>query len=58
MVNFAVSEVTAVQSDQIEPPQAVTGNVGENYIEGVGKLENRLLILLNLDELIGIQAEG
>lgn len=54
----AVSEVTAVQSEQIEPPQAVTGNIGENYIEGVGKLENRLLILLNLDELIGIQAEG
>ncbi len=54
----AVSEVTAVRSDQIEPPQAVSGNIGENYISGVGKLENRLLILLKLDELIGIQPEG
>ena len=54
----AVSEVTAVQKDQIEPPQAVSGNIGENYISGVGKLENRLLILLKLDELIGIQPEG
>ena len=54
----AVSEVTAVQAEQIEPPQAVTGNIGENYISGVGKLENRLLILLNLEELIGLQAEG
>lgn len=54
----AVSEVTAVRGDQIEPPQAVSGNIGENYISGVGKLENRLLILLKLDELIGIQPEG
>lgn len=54
----AVSEVTAVRSEQIEPPQAVSGNIGENYISGVAKLENRLLILLKLDELIGIQSEG
>lgn len=57
LVVDAVSEVTSVRKDQVELPQAV-GTAGDAYISGVGKLDNRLLILLNLEALIGLQSEG
>ena len=50
----AVSEVTAINQEQIEPPQAVVSGVEANYLSGVGKMDNRLLILLNLETIIGI----
>lgn len=53
----AVSEVMAISEQNIEPPQAVVGGVASSYISGVGKLENRLLILLNLEAIIGISKE-
>ena len=53
----AVSEVLAISKKQIEPPQAVVDGVADSYISGVGKLENRLLILLNLEAIIGISTE-
>ncbi len=53
----AVSEVTSVRKDQVELPQAV-GTGGADYISGVGKLDGRLLILLNLEAIIGLQSEG
>lgn len=54
MIVDAVSEVLAISLDNIEPPQTIIGNIGVNYLNGVGKLENRLLILLNMEAIIGI----
>jgi purine-binding chemotaxis protein CheW len=54
MVVDAVSEVTAINQENIEPPQAVVSGVESSYLSGVGKLDNRLLILLNLIAIIGI----
>lgn len=54
MIVDAVSEVLAIGHDNIEPPQTIIGNIGINYLSGVGKLENRLLILLNMEAIIGI----
>lgn len=46
-----VSEVVHLPSDQIEPiPQTISA-IDAEYLSGVGKLENRLVILLNLDKL-------
>lgn len=47
-----VSEVLHINSDQVEaPPPAVT-NVDSDYLAGVAKLEERLIILLNLDKVL------
>jgi len=48
----AVSEVLRIQSNTVEPPPAIVGGVDSEYIKGVGKLDDRLLILLDLDKLM------
>ncbi len=57
MIVDAVSEVTTIDQSSIEPPQAVVGGIAADYLSGVGKLDNRLLILLNTDAIIGIGQE-
>jgi purine-binding chemotaxis protein CheW len=47
-----VSEVLRIQSNTVEPPPAVVSGIDSEYIKGVGKLDDRLLILLDLDKLI------
>jgi purine-binding chemotaxis protein CheW len=53
----AVSEVMTIAQENIENSQTVVTSVAANYLDGVGKLENRLLILLNLEAIIGINQE-
>lgn len=48
----AVCEVLRIESSTVEPPPDVVAGVGSEYLRGVGKLENRLLILLDLDKLL------
>jgi len=48
----AVSEVLRIPADTIEPPPSM-GRVEREYVSGVGKLEDRLLILLEVDRLVG-----
>jgi purine-binding chemotaxis protein CheW len=45
-----VTEVIRLQESAIEPPPTATAN---GYIRGIGKEENRLLILLDVDKLFG-----
>lgn len=47
-----VSEVTAIAAEQIDSSQSVAGTDGSSFISGVGKLDNRLLILLDLESII------
>ncbi|MBE9536484.1 MAG: protein phosphatase CheZ [Proteobacteria bacterium] len=44
----AVSEVLRLPASSIEPAPSMIGGIDSDYISGVGKLENRLLILLNV----------
>ncbi|MDA8178040.1 MAG: chemotaxis protein CheW [Desulfobacteria bacterium] len=53
----SVSEVLRIASDVIEPPPPMTASIGSEYILGVGKLKDRLLILLDIGRLLGA-AEG
>ena len=46
-----VSEVLRVSQDQIAPPPATVSGLGRDYLTGLVKLENRLLILLHIDRL-------
>ncbi len=48
----SVSQVLRIPANTIEPTPPVVAGVDSEYIEGVGKLEDRLLILLDLDRLL------
>ena len=48
-----VSEVLRIPASIVEPPPPVVAGIGSEYIKGVGKLADRLLILLDLDHLLG-----
>ncbi|HEY9205400.1 MAG TPA: chemotaxis protein CheW [Candidatus Methanoperedens sp.] len=50
----SVSEVIRLQQKNVEPaPPVIASRIGTEYVLGVGKLDNRLLILLNLDKVLG-----
>ena len=48
----SVSEVLRIPANTVEPPPPVIAGINSEYIKGVGKLENKLLILLELDKLL------
>ena len=52
-----VSEVLRIDSSIIEKPPEMTTSVESAYINGVAKLENGLLILLDLDKILTSQEE-
>jgi purine-binding chemotaxis protein CheW len=54
----AVSEVLRIPADTVEPPPPVVAGLDSEYISGVGKLEDRLLILLDLDRLLTRQEKS
>ncbi|MCW2277920.1 chemotaxis protein CheW [Heliophilum fasciatum] len=47
-----VSEVLTVPVNDIEPPPMANNNIDQEFISGVGKLGQRLLMLINLDKVI------
>jgi len=51
----AVSEVMRLAEEQIEPPPPVVAGIGNEYLQGVGKVQGRLIILLNLDRILSNQ---
>jgi len=48
----SVSEVLRIPASTVEPPPRL-GKVEREYVSGVGKLDSRLLILLDVDRLLG-----
>ena len=48
----SVSEVLRIPQNTVEPPPPVVSGLESEYISGVGKLEDRLLIMLDLDRLL------
>lgn len=49
----AVTEVLRLDSDSIEPPPPIALGMDSQFIRGVGKIGERLLILLELDQIMG-----
>ena len=49
----AVSEVLRISHEQIAPPPPTVAGLGREYLTGLVKLENRLLILLDIDRILG-----
>ncbi len=48
----SVSEVLRIPANTVEPPPPVVSGLESEYISGVGKLQDRLLILLDLNRLL------
>ncbi len=51
----SANDVIDIPKDAIEPPPEVVGTVEAEYIQGVAKLEKRLLILLDLQKVLSSQ---
>ena len=49
----AVSEVLRISNDQIAPPPPTVAGLGREYLTGLVRLEEQLLILLDIDKLLG-----
>jgi len=49
----AVSEVLRIPSSIIEPTPPMSSDRNSQFIRGIAKLDNRLIILLDIDQLIG-----
>ncbi len=50
----SVTEVLRLSQSTVEPPPDIVGGVDSEYISGVGKLEDRLVILLDIDKVLSI----
>jgi len=51
-----VTGVARLRESSIEPPPAVIGGVEGEYLEGVGRIEERLLILFNIRKVLSTDA--
>ena len=49
----AVNEVLRITKETIAPTPPTVAGLGRDYLTGLVKLENRLLILLDLDKILG-----
>lgn len=47
-----VSEVLRLANSDIEPAPAIIGGITADYLTGVGKIEGRLLILLDMNKIL------
>ncbi|HHW40223.1 MAG TPA: purine-binding chemotaxis protein CheW [Syntrophomonadaceae bacterium] len=47
-----VSEVLRLPTSSIDPPPAIIAGITAEYLRGVGKLQDRLLILLDLEKIL------
>lgn len=48
----AVSEVLRLPADTVEPPPSIVTDVDSEYIKGVGKIDGRLIILLDVTKIL------
>ena len=47
----SVTKVMRIGADQVQPPPLTMMSVAKHYISGLGKLEDRLLIILEIEHL-------
>jgi purine-binding chemotaxis protein CheW len=52
MVVDSASQVVRIPAEEIDPPPPVLGGFPQEFITGVGKLQDKLIILLNTDAVL------
>jgi purine-binding chemotaxis protein CheW len=56
MIVDSVNEVLRIPISSVEPaPELVMSKVSRNYLKGVGKIDKRLLILLDLGRVLTVE---
>lgn len=55
MVVDSASQVVRIPADQIDPPPPMLGGFCQEFIIGVGKLDDKLVILLNADAVLTLE---
>lgn len=58
MVVDGVNEVLRVNDDVVEPAPAVISSVDSDFIRGIAKIEERLVILLDLDRILNVREQA
>lgn len=58
MVVDAVSEVLRVPEEDIEPPSPIVTSVDSAFITGIAKVDERLIILLDLDKVLSTEEKA
>jgi len=58
MVVDGVSEVLRVADDAIEPPSPLVTTVETTFIQGIAKVGERLIILLELSKVLSVQEQA
>lgn len=53
MVVDSVSEVLRLDRDNIEPPSPVIASIETDYIRGVGKVDGKMVVILELEKVLG-----
>ncbi len=48
----SVSHVIRIEEGEIEPPPPCVGKISEEYIRGVGKVGEKLVVLLNINKIL------
>jgi purine-binding chemotaxis protein CheW len=51
----AVNEVVDIEAGDIEPPPSFGANILADFIEGMGKIDGRFVIILNVNSVLSIQ---
>ncbi|MEK6693532.1 MAG: chemotaxis protein CheW [Nitrospirota bacterium] len=51
----SVSEVIKIQPDAIEDPPEMISAIGVEYITGVAKIEEKLIIILNIKKVLSVE---
>jgi purine-binding chemotaxis protein CheW len=58
MIVDGVSEVLTVNEQAVEAAPAITASVDSTFITGIAKIDQRLVILLDLGRVLSIQEQG
>ena len=58
MLVDAVTEVLTLTAKPIDAKKAVNGKELTKFLSGIGNIDGRLIIMLNLEEIIGLPKEG
>lgn len=51
----SIDHVRRIAASDVEPPPPVTASVDAQYVDGVARLDEELLILLNVDKLVSVE---
>ncbi len=58
MLVDAVTEVLTIKTKPVDAKKAVNGKEITKFLSGIGNMDGRLVIMLNLEEIVGQPTEG